>query len=295
MTDNKNPVVESFFDIVSSTVSYVVSDPISRAAAVIDPVLDFRAADGRISSASVDRLLDHVRAQKLEVRYVLETHVHADHLSGAQLIKAATGAPVVTGEQVCQVHAMFAPQFFPGMASSICFDHLVTDGEMLPLGGLDIEVLHTPGHTPACVSYRIGDAVFVGDALFMPDFGTARADFPGGDASSLFHSIRRLLSLAPETRMFVGHDYKAADRDAFAWETSVDEQRRANVHVRDGVDEAAFVAVRRARDMTLDPPAQLLASLQVNIRAGRLPPPDADGVVRLRWPLTGWERLGGLI
>jgi glyoxylase-like metal-dependent hydrolase (beta-lactamase superfamily II) len=241
-----------------------------------------------VSHESVDQVI--AAAQRLGVRiaWVLETHAHADHLSGAQRVRETTGAPVAIGAHIREVQALFAPRF---MADDVtpdgrAFDRLVEEGEALPLGEGAVRVLHTPGHTPACVTYLIGDAAFVGDTLFMPDYGTARADFPGGDAATLYRSIRKILALPGETRIFVGHDYKAHGRDAYAWETSVAEERARNVQVHDGVSEEAFVAARKKRDAGLAAPRLLLPSLQVNIRGGRLPPADADGVRRLRIPLT---------
>lgn len=279
--------IEAFFDEATHTASYLVSDPGSGKAAVIDPVLDYDHASGTVGTDSADRILAAAARDGLSIEWLLETHVHADHLSAASYLKARTGAPVAIGEHTPLVQANFGPVF--GLDDSVAdagdFDRLLRDGETLPLGGLSIEVMHTPGHTPACVSYRIGDAVFVGDTLFMPDYGTARTDFPGGDARRLYRSIRRLLDLPPGTRLFMCHDYKAPGRDAWAWETTVAEQRRSNVHVRDGIGEDEFVAMREARDARLPAPALLLPSIQVNIRAGRLPAPGPGGVRYLRIPL----------
>ncbi|GEO01035.1 MBL fold metallo-hydrolase [Novosphingobium sediminis] len=279
------------------TVTYLVADPASGTAAVIDPVLDFDPASARIGSGSVEAVLSAAEARGWRIEVVLETHAHADHLSGAKLIAARTGAWIGIGAQITQVQATFAPMFGADdvLPAAGDFDRLLYDGELIALGALAIEVLHTPGHTPACASYRIGDAVFVGDTLFMPDYGTARADFPGGDAHALYRSIRRLLSLPPETRLFLCHDYKAPGRDHWAWETTVAEQRGANIHVHDGIDEAAFVAARQARDATLAPPRLLLPSIQVNIRAGRLPPADAHGVRALRLPLRAGDEVAATL
>ncbi|MBM3622408.1 MAG: MBL fold metallo-hydrolase [Alphaproteobacteria bacterium] len=281
------PDIEAFFDEATFTVSYLVADPAAGRAAIVDPVLDYDHRAGKVSTGSADRLLTRIAERGHRVDWILETHAHADHLSAAQYLKARTGAAIAIGEHIRDVQRIFAPVFnavdVGGEGRE--FDRLLRDGERLKLGGLQIEVMHLPGHTPADVAYRVGDAVFVGDTIFMPDYGTARADFPGGDAATLYASIRRLLSLPPETRLFMCHDYKAPGRDAYAWETTVAEQRRANVHVRDGVDQDAFVAMRKRRDATLAAPVLLLPSIQVNIRAGRLPPADANGTRYLRIPL----------
>ena len=262
--------VESFFDSKSNTITYLVWDETTSRAAIIDPVLDFNLASGMASTASVDAILDRAEQLKLQVDWSLETHVHADHLSGAQRVKERTGAKIVIGSGVREVQAHFAP-IFGCDCSTDGFDRFVEDGDRLALGGLEIEVIHVPGHTPADVAYRIGDALFVGDTLFMPDFGTARCDFPEGCARKLYNSIQRLFSLPDETRMFLCHDYKGPGRDEFAWETTVVEQRRANVHIGQGTGEEEFVAMRRARDASLPVPAMLLPALQVNIRAGQMP------------------------
>lgn len=284
-----NIVIDSFFDETTFTVTYLVSDPESRRAAIVDPVLDYDHRSGRVATTSIDRVLAKADERGLKIDWVLETHAHADHLSAAPHVRARTGARTVIGEHIARVQNIFKPLFnatdVSGNGSE--FDRLVSDGDKLPLGRLEFEVMHLPGHTPADVAYRIADAVFVGDTIFMPDYGTARADFPGGDAAQLYRSIRRLLSLPPETRLFMCHDYKAPGRDLFAWEATVAQERAANVHVRDGVDEADFVAMRRARDVTLPAPVLLLPSVQVNIRAGNLPPPDANGRHYLRIPVQG--------
>ena len=281
------PTIDAFFDEATFTVTYLVSDPASRSAAIVDPVLDYDHRSGKASTVSADKVLAKARERGLKVDWVLETHAHADHLTAAQHVKAATGAKVVIGEQIGDVQKIFATLFnaadVSGNGSE--FDRLVRDGEKLPLDGLEIEVLKVPGHTPADVAYRIGDAVFVGDTIFMPDYGTARADFPGGDALQLYRSIGRLLALTPATRLFMCHDYKAPGRDHFAWETTVADERAHNIHVMDGTTEADFVAMRRQRDATLAAPVLLLPSIQVNIRAGHLPPPDANGVTYLRIPV----------
>lgn len=281
------PRVHAQFDEATHTVSYVVWDPATRRAAIIDPVLDYDHRTGRVSHRSADDLLGFVADQGLSVDWVLETHAHADHLSAAPYLKEKTGAPIGIGARITEVQRTFAPVFGLDDVSGDGreFDRLFRDGETIALGGLQVEVMHTPGHTPACVSYRIGEAVFVGDTLFMPDYGTARADFPGGDARTLYRSIHRLLALPDATRLYLCHDYKAPGRDHFAWETTVGEEKTRNIHVGGGVDEASFVAMREARDATLAAPVLLLPSLQVNIRAGRLPDPDRDGRRFLKIPL----------
>lgn len=282
------PSVRGFFDPATSTVSYVVHDPATKVAAIIDPVLDFTPNDGRTSTASADALLAYLAAERLTLAWLLETHAHADHLSGAHYLHERTGAPIVIGSAIAAVQAHFAPLFEADdvIANGGAFDRLVREGDQLALGGLTIDVSHTPGHTPACVSYHIGDAAFVGDTMFMPDYGTARTDFPGGSAATLYQSIRKLLALPADTRIFVGHDYLPAGRSDFRWETSVAEQRAANIHVHDGVSEADFIAMRNARDATLDAPRLILPSLQVNIRAGAMPPPTSAGHVYLRLPVN---------
>jgi glyoxylase-like metal-dependent hydrolase (beta-lactamase superfamily II) len=280
--------IRAFFDDQTNTISYLVHDPISRRAVVIDPVLDFDPKSGRTATVSAERMLAAAKADDLAIEWVLETHAHADHLSAAPYFQEATGARIAIGEHIRDVQKVFAPIFD---ATDITgdgrpFDRLLKDGEVLAVGGLAIEVLHTPGHTPACVSYKIGDDLFVGDTLFMPDYGTARADFPGGDARTLYRSIRRLLSLAPETRLWMCHDYKPAGRDRHAWMTTVGEQRAANIHVHDGVSEDAFTAQRMGRDKTLPMPVLILPSVQVNIRAGHFPPPAANGQVYLKLPVN---------
>ena len=283
-----NPTVQAFFDPATSTVTYLVHDPATRVAAIIDPVLDFDAASGRTATHSADAILAATAEQGLTVQWVLETHAHADHLSAAQHLREKTGADVVIGQHITTVQSFFAALF---EAEDVTpdgsqFQRLVAEGDRLPLGEMSIAVLHTPGHTPACVTYLIGDAAFVGDTLFMPDYGTARADFPGGDAGQLYRSTRRILSLPPETRIFVGHDYLPAGRSEYVWETSVAAQLAGNVHVHDGVNEADFVAMRCARDATLPAPRLILPSLQVNIRAGALPPPSAGGHTYLKLPVN---------
>ena len=281
------PRVHAQFDEATHTVSYVVWDPATCRAAIIDPVLDYDHRTGRVSHRSADDLLGIVADQGLSVDWVLETHAHADHLSAAPYLKEKTGAPIGIGARITEVQRTFAPVFGLEDVSGDGreFDRLFRDGETITIGGLQVEVMHTPGHTPACVSYRIGEAVFVGDTLFMPDYGTARADFPGGDARTLYRSIHRLLALPDATRLYLCHDYKAPGRDHFAWETRVGEGKTRNIHGGGGVDETSFVAMREARDATLAAPVLLLPSLQVNIRAGRLPDPDRDGRRFLKIPL----------
>lgn len=285
------PEVHGFFHEPTSTVSYLAVDPATKKAALIDPVLDFDPASGKIWRDSINVVLDEANRLGLSIAWILETHAHADHLSGAQIAQARTGAPIAIGARIREVQKLFAPRFLAAdvTADYEAFDRLVSEDDELPLGDLAIRVLQTPGHTPACVTYVIGDAAFVGDTMFMPDFGTARADFPGGDAATLYRSIRKILALAPETRIFVGHDYKPPGREVFAWETSVAAERAANVQVNDTIDEASFVAARNKKDETLAPPRLLLPSLQVNIRGGRLPPPDRDGTVRFRIPIRVME------
>ena len=283
-----NPSVQAFFDHATNTVSYIVYDPATKKAAIIDPVLDFTPRNGRIATISSDALLAAAKAQGLEIVYLLETHAHADHLSAAHHLREVTGAPVIIGSHITEVQTIFGALFEADDVTpdGSDFDRLLADGDSLSLGSLEIKVMHTPGHTPACLTYLIEDAAFVGDTLFMPDYGTARADFPGGSAAMLYHSIRKILELPADTRIFVGHDYLPASRTEYAWETSVSEQNRANIHVHDGVSEAEFVAMRTARDKTLEAPQLILPSLQVNIRAGALPPASPGGHVYLRLPVN---------
>lgn len=280
-------LIRAHFDADTSTLSYLLADPEGPACAVIDPVLDFDPASGRTATRSADVLIDWIEAEGRRLEWILETHAHADHLSAAPYLRRRLGGRIGIGARITEVQSVFREVFnlergFPSDGSQ--FDALFDDGARFALGGLTLEVLHTPGHTPACVSYRVDDAVFVGDTLFMPDGGTARCDFPGGDAATLYRSIRRLLDLPPETRVFVCHDYQPGGRD-LAWEASVAEQRAANIHVRDGLGEADFVAMRQARDATLAMPRLLLPSVQVNIRAGSLPPPEDNGVRYLKLPI----------
>jgi len=283
-----NPAIQAFFDEQTFTVTYLVSDPASRRAVVIDPVLDFDPKAARTATRSADRLLEAVKAGGLAVEWILETHAHADHLSAAAYLKGATGARVAIGEHIRDVQKVFAPIFDAKdvTGDGAPFDRLLKNGETLFVGSLAIEVMNTPGHTPACVSYKIADNVFVGDTLFMPDYGTARADFPGGNAHTLYRSIQRILALPPETKLWMCHDYKPPGRDHHAWRSTVSEQRTGNVHIHDGVGEEEFVTARIARDKTLAMPTLLLPSVQVNIRAGQMPPKDANGQVYLKLPLN---------
>lgn len=282
------PFVTTFFDESTFTATHVVHDPATLRAAVIDPVLDFDQASGRTSHASADRVIAHVEAHGLTVDWLLETHAHADHLSAAPYLKERLGGQIVIGAAIRTVQDVFGKVFNEGPAfarDGSQFDLLMDDGHAFRVGGIEAIALHVPGHTPACLAYVIGVAVFVGDTLFMPDYGTARADFPGGDARTLYRSIRRLMALPDETRVFLCHDYKATGRDQFVWETTIGAERTANVHVHEGVSEDEFVAMREARDATLGMPKLILPSIQVNMRAGHLPEPDSNGVRYLRLPV----------
>ena len=282
------PDVDAVFDPATNTVTYLVADPQTGAAAIVDPVLDFDAKAARVSTALADRLLQAAADRGLEVDWVLETHAHADHLSAGDYIRRRTGARIAIGSRITQVQARFAPLFAAEDVTpdGAAFDRLLDDGETLTIGALELQAMHTPGHTPACATYLIGDAAFVGDTLFMPDYGTARCDFPGGSAAALYASIQRILSLPDDTRVFVGHDYLCGGRSEFCWETTVAAQRARNVHAGAGRCEADFVALREARDATLATPALLLPALQVNIRAGAMPPADEEGRVFLRLPIN---------
>lgn len=283
------PVVTTFFDEATFTATHVVREPAGPAAAIVDPVLDFDPAAGRTSTKSADALIAYVQERGLKVEWVLETHAHADHLSAADYLRRKLGAKIAIGAEIGRVQKTFAGLFNlePGFATDGSqFDRLFRDNDTFRIGALEARVLHTPGHTPACVTYVIGDAAFVGDTLFMPDYGTARADFPGGDARTLYRSIRRILDLPAETRLFLCHDYKAPKRDRYVWETTVGAERRDNIHVRDGISEDAFVTMRKERDAKLAAPRLLLPSVQVNVRAGALPPPEANGTSYLKIPLN---------
>ena len=288
MSAMQRPDVKAFFDEATFTVSFVVKDPASNACAVVDSVLDFDYASGRTDTHSADAVIEHIRTEGLEVRWILETHVHADHLSAAPYLQRQLGGVIAIGQSIQTVQGVFKkifnlePEF---QLDGSQFGHLFKDGETFRIGALTAQAIHVPGHTPADMAYLIGDAAFVGDTLFQPDYGTARADFPGGDARTLYRSIRKILALPGETRLFTCHDYPGGDRSDPVWETTVADQRRANVHVHDGVDEADFVAMRTARDRTLAAPQLILPSLQVNIRAGALPPAEANGRRYLKIPL----------
>jgi glyoxylase-like metal-dependent hydrolase (beta-lactamase superfamily II) len=282
------PDVTPFFDHATNTWTYLVADPDTDEAVIIDAVLDYEPKGARVSHTGLEALYSVVQRRQLKLRWVLETHAHADHLAGGHWLRDKSGAPLVIGARIAEVQKVFAPRF--GMddlpTDGRQFDVLVEDGATLPLGNLTIRVMHTPGHTPACLTYLIGNAAFVGDTLFMPDYGTARCDFPGGDAATLHASIQKILTLPPETRIFVGHDYLPTGRVDYACETTVAAQKAGNIHVHDGVNARSFVAMRQARDATLAPPTLILPSLQVNIAAGELPPPDAQGRRFLRLPLS---------
>jgi len=279
------PDIRAFFDEATNSVSYLISDPATGAAAIIDPVLDFDVASGRVAARSAERMLAAAADAGLRIEWVLETHVHADHLSAAALIRERTGAQVGIGAGIRAVQSVFAPLLDADVDDGD-FDRLFADRDRISLGDLTVEVIATPGHTPACVSYKVVDAVFVGDTMFMPDFGTARTDFPGGDAAELYRSIQRLLALPPETRLFMCHDYKAPGREEYAWQTTVAEEAERNVHIGGDTSEDAFVAMRTARDATLCVPKLLYPALQVNIRGGRLPPAGENGSRFLRIPLS---------
>jgi glyoxylase-like metal-dependent hydrolase (beta-lactamase superfamily II) len=288
VSEAAKPVVHSFFDPDTFTASYVVHDPATRRAAIIDSVLDFDPAAGRTSFSSADAIIAYVEEKELAVDWLLETHAHADHLSAAHYLQSRFGGKIAIGRAILAVQKVFGTLFNAGgefAQDGSQFDQLFDDGDVFAIGSIPAMVLHVPGHTPADLAYVIGDAAFVGDTLFMPDYGTARADFPGGDARALYRSIRRLLSLPGETRVFLCHDYKAPGRDEFAWETTIANQRASNVHVHDGVDEDAFVTMREARDATLGMPRLILPSIQINMRGGHLPDAEGNGVRYLKIPL----------
>lgn len=282
------PIVKAFFDPATWTVTYVVYEKQGSAAAIVDSVLDYDPKSGRTRTTSADQLIDFVREQDLEVAWILETHAHADHLSAAPYLKKQLGGKIAIGGDIKTVQDVFKRVFHLEQefrTDGAQFDHLFADAETFAIGNLQAQAMATPGHTPACMAYRIGDAVFVGDTLFMPDVGTARCDFPGGSAPTLYHSIRKLLALPSETRLFMCHDYPPAGRQP-TWETTVAAQRSGNVHVRDGISEEDFVAMRTKRDATLEMPVLILPSVQVNIRAGEMPPPEGNGVSYLKIPLN---------
>lgn len=281
--------VTAFFDQPTNTVTYLVSDPASGATAIIDSLLDFDLASGRTSTASADKLLAYVEQESLHVIWILETHAHADHLSAAPYLKRKTAGKYGIGRHITEVQSAFKEvfNFADGLiADGSQFDQLFGDGDQLALGELNIRVMHTPGHTPACITYVIGDAAFVGDTLFMPDYGTARVDFPGGDASTLYRSIQKIFELPGATRIFTCHDYKAPGRETYAWQSSVSEQRETNIHVHEGVSELEYVKFRNQRDATLAMPKLILPSIQVNIQAGQLPAPESNGITYLKIPLN---------
>ncbi len=282
------PTVKAFFDEASNTITYVVTDPASKVCAIIDPVLNFDQASGRTSTLSADGVIEFIVNNDFEVAWILETHAHADHLSAAQYLKSKMGGRIGIGRHITATQVIFKDIFnlggkFPVNGEQ--FDSMFDDGDLLQLGTIEIRVIHTPGHTPACISYVVGDSAFVGDTLFMPDSGTARVDFPGGDAATLYQSIQRIFELPTGTRLFMCHDYKAPGRDEYAWETTVAEQRTNNVHIHEGISELEFVEFRNNRDANLGMPKLMLPSIQVNIRAGRMPSADNNGVVYLKLPI----------
>jgi glyoxylase-like metal-dependent hydrolase (beta-lactamase superfamily II) len=282
-----NPTVQAFFDPATWTVSYVVYEKPGSACAIVDSVLDYDPKSGRTGTASADKVVAFVRENDLRVEWILETHAHADHLSAAQYLRKSLGGKIAIGGNITRVQDVFKGIFHlePGFRTDgTQFDHLFQDGEAFTIGALTADAMAVPGHTPACMAYRIGDAVFVGDTLFMPDVGTARCDFPGGDAPTLYRSVRKLLDLPAATRLFMCHDYPPASREP-AWESTVAAQRSGNIHVHDGVDEEAFVKMRTARDATLEMPVLILPSVQVNIRAGEMPPKEENGVTYLKIPV----------
>lgn len=282
-------IVRSFFDPATYTISHVVRDPLSNACAIIDSVLDYDPASGRTMNESARALIDYIKTDNLEVQWLLETHAHADHLSAAPLLQAELGGQLAIGHDIIRVQEVFGKIFNAGTEferNGSQFDHLFDDGDRFRIGTLEATVLHVPGHTPACLAYVIGDAIFPGDTLFMPDYGTARCDFPGGDARTLYRSIQRLMQLPGEARMFLCHDYKAPGRDVYAWETTVEAQRTGNIHVRQGISENDFVQMRTERDRTLSMPKLILPSVQVNMRAGKLPPAEDNGVQYLKIPVN---------
>ena len=288
MEPKAKPEVTAFFDEDTFTVSYVVADPTGKVCAIVDSVLDFDPASGRTSRKSADQIIAFIRKNELKVDWILETHVHADHMSAAPYLRKHLGGRVGIGFNVTVVQNTFGkvlnvePEF---RRDGSQFDHLFADGETFKIGGIEAKAVYTPGHTPACMTYVIGDSAFVGDTMFMPDYGTARCDFPGGDARQLYRSIRKVLALPPQTRLFMCHDYKAPGRDEYRWETTVAEERAKNIHVHDGISEDEFVAMRKSRDATLAMPRLILPSVQVNMRAGDMPPPEENGARYLKLPI----------
>jgi len=287
-SQKSRPVVKSFFDETTFTATHVAHDPITLKGVIIDSVLDFDSSSGRTSKKSADAVISYVREKNLTIEWHLETHAHADHLSAASYLQEVLGGKLAIGEQIKTVQQVFGKIFNFGSEfarDGSQFDRLFSDGDQFYLGNIPIICLHVPGHTPADLAYIIGDCAFIGDTLFMPDYGTARADFPGGDARQLFQSIRRLLALPEETKIYLCHDYKAPQRDRFVWETTIGAQKRANVHVHDGVNEDDFVDMRNKRDATLDLPTLILPSVQINVRGGHLPPAEENGIRYLKLPL----------
>ncbi|WP_308909236.1 MBL fold metallo-hydrolase [Pseudokordiimonas caeni] len=283
------PVVTAFFDEPTFTVSYVVADPSTKHAAIVDSVLDYNPNSGRTSTETADKLIAFVKAGGLTIDWILETHVHADHLSAAPYLKEKLGGRMGIGFNITVVQNVFGKVFNAGTdfaRDGSQFDHLFKDGEAFKVGSIEAKAIHTPGHTPACMTYVIGDAGFLGDTLFMPDYGTARCDFPGGNAHTLYKSVQKIFALPDETRLFMCHDYKAPGRDDYRWETTVGEEKAANIHIHQGVAEDTFVAMREKRDATLDMPRLILPSVQVNMRAGHMPPPDDNGVTYLKIPVN---------
>jgi glyoxylase-like metal-dependent hydrolase (beta-lactamase superfamily II) len=283
------PEIASFFDPATYTVTYIVSDPTTGEAAIVDSVLDFDPNSGRTATASADKLIDHITSHNLKVTWLLETHAHADHFSAAPYLQEKLGGKIAIGAEITTVQNVFGKLFNAGTdfeRDGSQFDALFKDGDTFTIGTLPVTVMHVPGHTPADIAYVVGEAVFVGDTMFRPDYGTARADFPGGDARQLFRSLRRILSLPPETRLFMCHDYLPKGRTTYVWETTVAAEREGNIHAHDGITEDEFVAMREARDATLDMPRLILPSVQVNMRAGHLPPPDENGVTYLKIPVN---------
>ncbi len=283
------PEIISFFDEATNTISYVVADPLAKKCAVVDPLLDFDSAAGRITTQSADKIVDCITQKGYQIEWILETHAHADHISACAYLREKLGGKTAIGKYISNTQEVFSKIFnlgpgFPTDGSQ--FDHLFDDGEEFSIGDITAKALHTPGHTPACITYVVGDAAFVGDTLFMPDFGSARTDFPGGDAAVLYQSVQKIYSMPPETRLFMCHDYKAPGRDEFAWETTVEEQRKNNIHIRDGVSADDFVEMREARDANLGMPKLVLPSIQINIRAGQYPTAEDNGVSYLKLPIN---------
>lgn len=287
MTHTLNVI--SFFDAATHTVTYIVADPATKACAIIDSVLDYCASSGRTSTTSADAVIASVKAQGFETQWILETHAHADHVSAAPYLQERLGGTIAIGEHMPEIQKVFGGLFNEGQnfkSDGSQFGKLFKDGERFKIGTLDADVIYVPGHTPACIAYHIGDSVFVGDTLFMPDYGSARCDFPGGDAGTLYDSVQKLYSLQDETRMFLCHDYKAIGRDHFAWETTIGEQKRSNIHLNENISRDEFIKMRTLRDETLDMPKLILPSIQMNMRAGEMPEPEDNGTRYLKIPLN---------